>query len=121
MAKGYLEPLAIKLAIGAIILVVGTLAPAFYYLADRHYRGLLELKEEESLAHGDLIRTILEHEMLEGNLDLVRQLVERYSDDPSNKRIMLLDHLGRVRFSNDPSVRGRTFSRASLTRSGSMS
>lgn len=112
--RGWLvDPLSLKLFLVVTVVVLGVLAPAGYLAATRYYQFSLALKRDETYLQDHVIAIALEHQMLENRRDLIRKMVRGFSDDPSVKRLMLVDHTGRVRLSNDPALEDRVFSRDS--------
>jgi PAS domain S-box-containing protein len=113
--KWFVEPLALKLFLFVSALVLGVLIPAGYVVARQYYASSLELKRNESYLQGHVIAIALEDQMLENRRDLIRKMIEGFSSDPSLKRLMVVDHDGRVRMTNDRPFANRVFSRDSPT------
>lgn len=113
--KWFVEPLALKLFLFVAALVLGVLIPAGYVVARQYYASSLELKRNESYLQGHVIAIALEDQMLENRRDLIRKMIEGFSNNPSLKRLMVVDHDGRVQMTNDPPFANRVFSRDSPT------
>jgi len=111
----FVEPLTLKLFFCVAGLVLGVLLPGGYVVAHQHFRSSLELKRNETYLQGHVIAIALEHQMLENRRDLIRKMIEGFSSDPHVKRLLVVDHTGRVRLTNDPSFADRVFSRDSPT------
>jgi PAS domain S-box-containing protein len=111
--RWFLEPLALKLFACVSALVMGVLLPAGCLVARRHFDSSLALKRNETYLQGHAVAIALEHQMLENRRDLIRQMIEEFSPDPRLKRLLLVDHEGRVRFTNDPAFADREFARDS--------
>jgi PAS domain S-box-containing protein len=111
--RWFLEPLALKLFVCVSALVMGVLLPAGWLVARRHFDSSLTLKRNETYLQGHAVAIALEHQMLENRRDLIRQMIEEFSPDPRLKRLLLVDHDGRVRFTNDPAFADRVFARDS--------
>ncbi len=113
--KWFLEPLALKLFLFVSVLVLGVLVPAGYFLANQYLQSSLELKRNETYRQDHVIAIALEHQMLENRRDLITKMIEGFSSDPKSKRLLVVDHEGRVRLTNDPAFTGRLFARDSPT------
>ncbi|MDO8794146.1 MAG: ATP-binding protein [Vicinamibacterales bacterium] len=111
----FVEPLALKLFFFITALVLAVLIPAGYFAANQYYRSSIELKRAETYSQGHVMAIALEHEMLENRRDLIRQMIDGFSSDPRRKRVMVLDHDGHVRMTNDPAFTDRVFARDSPT------
>jgi PAS domain S-box-containing protein len=109
------EPLTLKLFLLVSVLVLGVLIPAGYFAASQHFQSALELKRSETSVQGRVIAIALEHQMLENKRDLLRKMIDGFSSNPRLKRLMVLDHDGKVRLTNDPAFAGRVFARDSPT------
>jgi PAS domain S-box-containing protein len=113
--KWFVEPLALKLFLFVSVLVLGVLIPAGYVVARQYFASSLELKRNESYLQGHVIAIALEDQMLENRRDLIRKMIEGFSDNPALKRLMVVDHDGRVQMTNDAPFANRVFSRDSPT------
>lgn len=111
--KWFVEPLALRLFVFVAVLVLGVLLPAGYLAARQYYQSSLDLKRSETFRQDNVMAIALQYQMLENRRDLIRQMIEGFSSDPSQKRLMLVDHGGRVRMTNDPAFDGRLFTRDS--------
>jgi PAS domain S-box-containing protein len=96
-------------------LVVALLVPAVYFVSREYYDSSLDLKRRETAFQGRVIALALQHQMLENKRELIREMISGFSTDPSVKRVMVVDHRGRVRLTNDPAFDGRMFTRDSPT------
>jgi PAS domain S-box-containing protein len=113
--KWFVEPLAFKVFLFVAVLVVGVLIPAGYFLARQSYNAALNLKRSETYLQGHVIAVALEDHMLEDRRDLIRKMIEGVSNDAAVKRLMVVDHDGRVRMTNDRRFMDRVFPRDSPT------
>lgn len=113
--KWFVEPLALRLFFFVSVLVLGALLPAGYLAANQYYQSSLDLKRNETYRQDKVIAIALEYQMLENRRDLIRKMIDGFSSSPSLKRLMVVDHAGRVRMTNDPSFADRTFTRDSPT------
>jgi PAS domain S-box-containing protein len=113
--RWFVEPLALKLFLFVSVLVLGVLVPAGYFLANQYFQSSIELKRNETYRQDHVIAIALEHQMLENKRDLITKMIEGFSSDPKLKRLMVVDHEGKVRLTNDPAFTGRLFARDSPT------
>jgi PAS domain S-box-containing protein len=111
--RWFLEPLALKLFLFVSVLVLGALVPAGYFAAQRYFRSALEIERAEAYRQGHVVAIALEHQMLENKRDLIRKMIDGFSSDPRMKRLLVVDHDGRVRMTNDPQFADRVFARDS--------
>lgn len=111
----FLEPLALKLFAFVSVLVLGAILPAGYLMAHQYFQSSLELKRNETYRQGRVIAIALEHQMLENRRDLIRRMIDGFSTDPRVKRLLVVDHDGRVRLTNDQAFVDRVFARDSPT------
>ncbi len=113
--RWFLEPLGLKLFLFVSALVLGALMPAGYLIARQHFQSSLDLERQETLLQGRVIAIALEHQMLENRRDLITKMIDGFSANPRVKRVMVVDHDGRVQLTNDPAFAGRVFGRHSPT------
>ncbi len=113
--RWFFEPLALKLFLVVSALVLGALLPAGWLLSNQFFQSSLELKRDETRLQAHVIAIALEHQMLENRRDLIRQMIVGFSGDLRMKRLMVVDHDGRVRMTNDPAFMDRVFARDSPT------
>jgi PAS domain S-box-containing protein len=111
--RWFVEPLAVRLFALVSVLVLGALLPAGYFAARQHYESSLDLKRRETYLQDNVIAIALESQMLEDRRDLIRRMIDGFSTDPHLKRLLILDHTGRVQLGNDPAFAGRVFPRDS--------
>ncbi|MBI2833025.1 MAG: PAS domain-containing protein [Acidobacteria bacterium] len=111
--KWFLEPLAVKLFLVVSLVVLGVLIPAGYLVTSQYYQFALSLKRNETYLQDHVIAIALQHQMLEDRRDLIREMVRGFSSNPKAKRLLIVDHEGRVRLSNDPTFEDRVFARDS--------
>jgi PAS domain S-box-containing protein len=113
--KWFLEPLALRLFVFVSVLVLGALLPAGYLAAKHYYQSSLDLKRNETYRQDKIIAIALEYQMLEDRRDLISEMIDGFSSDPKLKRLMLVDHTGEVKMTNDPAFADRVFTRDSPT------
>jgi len=109
----FLEPLALRIFGFVSVLVLGVLITAGYFLASQYFQSALDLKRNETYLQGHVIAIALEHQMLENKRDLIKKMIEGFSNDPKSKRLLVVDHDGKVQLTNDPTFAGRIFARDS--------
>jgi PAS domain S-box-containing protein len=113
--KWFLEPLALRLFVFVSVLVLGALLPAGYLASRQYYQSSLDLKRSETYRQDKVIAIALEYQMLEDRRDLISEMIQGFSSDPKLKRLMLVDHTGEVKMTNDPEFADRVFTRDSPT------
>jgi PAS domain S-box-containing protein len=104
------DRLNLKLGLIVSTLVVGALGIGFTVAYGSYSRRLLEVTREQALLQSSLIRSGLEHGMLENDQHLVNRMVAEYANRPLVQRVMVLDRRGDVQVSSDPAIAGRHFS-----------
>jgi len=86
--------LAVPVAVTA--LVIAASAAVGYFYSAHHFDGLLDSARGAASAEGELIRTALEHQMLDNDRTLVGQMVESFGRQPHIQRVLVVDRLGRL-------------------------
>ena len=95
----------------AITLAVATaFAVGAYLYSDHHLGTVLDAAEKAALAQGELIREALEYQMVEKDRDLIAEMVRGFGRRADVESLKVLDHLGRVWYSSEPSAEGTTLS-----------
>ena len=90
------------LAVGITAAVAMACALGAYLYSIHHFDTLLSAARDAAAAQGALIRDALEHEMMENDRTLIRQMVEDFGRQPRVLSVMLLDRQGAARFSSGP-------------------
>jgi PAS domain S-box-containing protein len=85
---------AVGLAIGVTVAVSATFAVAAYFYSQHHFESLLDTSRETAVAQGELIRSALEHQMMENDRSLIGQMVLSFGRQPRVETVMLLDRNG---------------------------
>ncbi|MGE0453192.1 MAG: PAS domain-containing sensor histidine kinase [Vicinamibacteria bacterium] len=93
------------LAVGITAAVASASAAGAYLYSLHHFDSLLETARATALAEGDLIRTALEHQMIENDRSLIDRMIQSFGRQPRIERVLLLDRLGVVRYSSVPLAR----------------
>lgn len=92
------------LAVGITAAVGAACALGAYLYSVQHFDTLLASARDAAAAQGALIRDALEHEMMENDRTLIRQMVEDFGRQPRVLSVMLLDRQGTARFSSGPAA-----------------
>ena len=103
------------LAIGITVAVSTASAAGAYLYSLRHFQTLLEGARAEALAQAELIRTALEHDMIEKDRTLIARMISTFGREPGVASVMLLDRAGVVRYSSGPVSSGNELHIASPT------
>ena len=96
--KTRLTGVTVGLAVGvtAVVTLACALAGSFY--SAHHFDSLLESARSTALAEGELIRSALEHQMMENDRSLIERMVDGFGRQPRIQRVLLLDRQGVVRY-----------------------
>jgi len=89
---------AVGLAIGITVAVSATFAIAAYLFSLHHFNSLLETSRRTAVAQGELIRTALEHQMIENDRSLIGEMIRSFGRQPSVETVMLLDRSGVAKY-----------------------
>jgi len=109
------DSLTLKFSAGVALFVVVTLIPVLYAFAARHYESQVELLRNAAHEHGRLIQMAFEHDMLDGNRDLIQKMAVEYAKDPVVGELMVVNRLGEVRHASDPGRLGVVLDQGSPT------
>lgn len=85
----------------AVALVFGVGA---YLYSQRHFDTLLGSARDAAVAQGEVVRTALEHQMLNKDRTLIAEMVRSFGQQGNVRKLELLDHSGAIKFSSDASV-----------------
>ena len=97
-----LSRMTVGLAVGITAAVGAAGATAAYLYSIHHLQTVLATARSTALAESDLIRVALEHQMVENDRSLIARMVDSFGHQPGVNRVLLLDRLGRVRYSSAP-------------------
>ena len=97
------------LAVGITLAVAGACGVGAYLYAQRHYETMLDSERSAALGQAELIRTALEHEMIEQDRTLIARMIQSFGSQPRVSAVMLLDRQGVVRYSSKPASSGQAF------------
>lgn len=112
---GRVDRLVLKVALSIATLVLLSVGIGFY-LINQHYRKNVEARFRQNAARQtSLIRLALEDQMLQKDRRLLHKMAHRFAEDPDIERVLIMDRMGRIRFSSDPAFRKRSFSKRSPT------
>jgi len=101
--------MTVGLALGVTAAVVVACTVASYFYSVHHFQSLLENARTSALAEGELIRTALEHQMLENDRTLIGQMIESFGKQARVEQLFLLDRSGVERYSSKPGTAGNDF------------
>jgi PAS domain S-box-containing protein len=90
----------VGLTVGITAAAAVACATAAYFYSIHHYESLLATARSTALAEGELIGIALEHQMMEKDRTLIAHLIESFGRQPGVANVMLLDRLGRPRYSS---------------------
>jgi PAS domain S-box-containing protein len=94
----------VGLAIGITAAVSIVLAAAAYVYSTHHFDTMLGTAREMGIEQGELIRTALEHQMVENDRTLIAKMIQSFGRQPNVERVVILDREGRVRYSSVPAA-----------------
>src|SRR3974390_314834 len=72
--------MAVGLTLGVTAAVVGACTAAAYVYSQHHLKSLLDSARTSALAEGELIRTALEHQMLDNDGSLIAEMIESFGN-----------------------------------------
>jgi PAS domain S-box-containing protein len=104
--KAQLSRLTIGLAVWITAAVSLAVASGAYLYSVRHTDRLMTMARNGALAQSALIRSALEHAMLEDDPALIEKMITTFGREPEVVGVMLLDREGTVQFSSGPMVPG---------------
>ncbi len=93
---------AVGLAIGITVAVSATFAVAAYFYSLHHFESLIETARTTAVAQGELIRSALEHQMMENDRSLIAEMIHSFGRQPRVENVMLLDRHGVAKYSSSP-------------------
>lgn len=104
-----LASMTVGLALGVTAVVVLACTAAAYLYSVHHFKSVLEMARTNALAEGELIRTALEHQMMDNDRSLMAQMIERFGKQARVEQLVLLDRNGVERYSSAPLTHGEDF------------
>ncbi len=84
----------VGLSIGITAAVSFVMAGAAYLYSTHHFETMLATAREMGVAQGELIRSALEHQMIENDRTLISQMIESFGRQPNVERVVILDRPG---------------------------
>ncbi|HLA76678.1 MAG TPA: hypothetical protein VJU18_03755, partial [Vicinamibacteria bacterium] len=105
----------VGMAVGITAAVSAAATAGAYLYSVHHFETLLGMARATALAEGELIRTALEHQMMENDRSLIARMIETFGQQPGVENVMLLDRGGVERFASSPQARGTELSIESET------
>ena len=103
------------LAVGITAAVAIASAAGAWLYSLHHYETLLGTARKTALAQGELIRTALEHQMIENDRSLIEKMIKSFGSQPGVEGVSLLDRDGKARYSSAPIGPGSDLGLASPT------
>ncbi len=110
-----LDRLSWKLGISVAALVTCAFAAGFYLVYRHYWRDVILNARSHAMAETRLIRIALEHQMLQNDRSLIREMVSSFAIRPRVERVMVLDRSGQVQFTSDSSIQRGHFKPDSTT------
>jgi signal transduction histidine kinase/HAMP domain-containing protein len=94
-----LTGVTVGVTVGITAVVVAACLGVGYVYSVHHFESLIEAARSGALAEGDLIRSALEHQMIENGRKLIARLVDTFGRQPGVERVLILDRAGIPRHS----------------------
>ncbi len=107
--------MTVGLAAGITAAVAAAVAGGAYVYSAHHFQTLLETARTTALAEGELIRSALEHQMVENERSLIARMIESFGSQPGVESVALLDKNGIPRYSSSPLAPGNDLTIGSPT------
>src|SRR3974377_1228429 len=107
--------MAVGLTLGVTAAVVGACTAAAYVYSQHHLKSLLDSARTTALAEGELIRTALEHQMLDNDGSLIAEMIDRFGKQARVEQLVLLDRKRVARYSHKPLTQDNDFQIGSPT------
>ena len=101
--------MTVGLALGVTAAVVVACTVAAYVYSVHHFQSLLEDARTSALAEGELIRTALEHQMMENDRTLISKMIESFGQQARVEQLVVVDRNGVERYSSKPGVTQNDF------------
>jgi PAS domain S-box-containing protein len=106
---------AASLVIPITIAVSTAFGVSAYGFSRHHFSKLLDSARETAMVQGEVMLEALNHQMMEKNRDLIREMVGRYGRREAVAGLDILDHEGAVWYSSRPGSVGTVLSMDSRT------
>lgn len=90
------------LAVGIIAAVGLATAAGAYLYSLHHFETLLESSRATALSQGQLMRSALEHQMMENDRSLIERMITTFGEEPQVETVLILDREGTARYSSRP-------------------
>ncbi len=116
--KRHITRTTAALAIPITLAVTVAFAVGAYLYSKHYFATLLESAEETAKVQGETILEALEHQMLDKDEDLIRNMIQGFGDRTEVESLEILDHEGTVRHSTDLGTVGTTLDQNSPTCEG---
>lgn len=103
------------LAIGISAAVAIACGLGAYVYSIHHFKALIENARRTALAESEMIRSALEHQMIENDRSLIGQMIDAFGKEPNVEAVVLLDRTGQARYSSVPLTAGNDLTIGSPT------
>ncbi len=110
-----LDRLAVRLAVGVALLVVGLLAIGFYAQAWHDSQLSIDARRRAADLQTQFLEVTLRHEMLDKDRKLINAVLQDIGKQPEVQGAMILDHQGVVKFASRPEQVNQRIPQASPT------
>ncbi len=94
--------MTVGLVVGITTAVAAAVAAGAYVYSTHHFQTLLETARSTALAEGELIRSALEHQMMENERSLIARMIQTFGHQRGVESVALLDRNGIPRYSSAP-------------------
>jgi PAS domain S-box-containing protein len=101
--------MTVGLALGVTAAVVVACTVAAYIYSVHHFQSLLEDARTSALAEGELIRTALEHQMMENDRTLISKMIASFGKQARVQQLVVVDRSGVERYSSKPGTTRNDF------------
>jgi PAS domain S-box-containing protein len=101
--------MTVGLALGVTAAVIVACTVAAYVFSVHYFQRLLDTAHTSAVAEGELIRTALEHQMMDNDRTLIAQMVASFGKQSRVEQLVVLDRNGVERYSSKPLTAGNDF------------
>ena len=107
------DRLAVRIAIGIVLLVIGPLSAGFYALSRHHVDQTVAIERRAAELQGRMLEAALRHQMMDQDTSLMTDVLSEIGTQPEVRSAMILNHEGEIRASSDPERIGQKVPRDS--------
>jgi PAS domain S-box-containing protein len=94
--------MTVGLAAGVTATVVVACGIGAYVFSKHHFETQIQTARATALREGELIRSALEHQMVENDRSLIARMIETFGRQPRIERLIVFDRDGVLRYSSGP-------------------